>query len=153
MVLSDKFEIKIIISGTCKNLQEDKEGNYVAVIEYENNETRKQLCILGKDIHTTANRMCIKAVIESVKMLKKPCDINIITPTLLGFNSTKSPNTDLLFELKSLLCKGNHYFKEIVSSEFIKKIKPLITLYGNKLIDQQQIIIDKFDMNLSQKFL
>jgi ribonuclease HI len=50
-------------------------GGYCAILRYKNSEK----IISGNEPNTTNNRMELKAVIEGIKALKEPCEIEIIS--------------------------------------------------------------------------
>ncbi|MDR2635451.1 MAG: ribonuclease HI [Campylobacteraceae bacterium] len=50
-------------------------GGYCAILRYKNSEK----IISGGDEDTTNNRMELKAVIEGIKALKEPCEIEIVS--------------------------------------------------------------------------
>ena len=50
-------------------------GGYGAILRY--GDTEKELS--GQESHTTNNRMELKGVIEGLKALKEPCDVDIVS--------------------------------------------------------------------------
>ncbi|QOR62099.1 ribonuclease HI [Sulfurovum sp. ST-21] len=50
-------------------------GGYGGILEY--NGHRKEYC--GGEAHTTNNRMELRGVIEGLKLLKEPCDVEVIS--------------------------------------------------------------------------
>lgn len=108
-------EVNIYIRGICKNFGEGselKQGKYIALLEYQNR--HKQ--VVGTELHTTSNRMFIKALIEGLKLLKEPCVVNVYVPTSLGFDKpNKSPNKDLLNEVLEIVKDNSHSFNRIIS--------------------------------------
>jgi ribonuclease HI len=50
-------------------------GGYCAILRYKNSEK----IISGAEVDTTNNRMELKAVIEGIKALKEPCEIEIVS--------------------------------------------------------------------------
>jgi ribonuclease HI len=48
-------------------------GGYCGILQYKNNEK----IVSGNENNTTNNRMELKAVIESLKVLKEPCVVNL----------------------------------------------------------------------------
>lgn len=115
---------KIIIStdGACSG--NPGPGGYAAILRFGQN-TKE---IAGYEAHTTNNRMELRAVVESVKILKKPCDIIIRTDSMYICNGiacakersengwrTKSGarcvNSDLWKELHELGRTGHHRFQ------------------------------------------
>jgi len=50
-------------------------GGYGGILEY--NENRKEY--FGAEVHTTNNRMELQGVIEGLKLLKEPCDVEVIS--------------------------------------------------------------------------
>lgn len=64
-------EINLYCDGS--SLGNPGPGGYCGILIYENNEK----IIRGGEAYTTNNRMELKAVIESLKVLKQPCKINL----------------------------------------------------------------------------
>ena len=50
-------------------------GGYGGILEY--NGYKKEYC--GGEAHTTNNRMELRGVIEGLKLLKEPCDVEVIS--------------------------------------------------------------------------
>jgi ribonuclease HI len=78
-------------------------GGYCAILRYKNSEK----IISGSEADTTNNRMELKAVIEGLKALKEPCEIEIVSDSsyvtkgisewlegwvLKDFNKIKNPD-------------------------------------------------------------
>lgn len=118
-------EVNIFIRGICKNTGaylESNEGSYIAVLEFRDAPLKT---IVGRCKDTTANRMLLAALIESIKILKQPYIINLYTPTNLGFKS--SPNKDLLTQALDLVQVNGHQLNEKVDRKnqnyLIKELK------------------------------
>ncbi len=60
---------------------------------------------------TTANRCIILGLIDAVKLLKKPCKVNLVTSTPIGvvtvMKKGKGTNGDIINELLNLLKEKN----------------------------------------------
>ena len=69
----DKEEINIYTDGACKG--NPGQGGWGAILQYKNNVKE----ISGYAEHTTNNIMELTAVIESLKILKRPCFIVLTT--------------------------------------------------------------------------
>ena len=54
-------------------------GGYCGILEYERNGEKHTKTVCGGEAHTTNNRMELKAAIESIKVLKEPCEITLVT--------------------------------------------------------------------------
>ena len=50
-------------------------GGYGGILEFNGN--RKEYC--GAEVHTTNNRMELRGVIEGLKLLKEPCEVEVIS--------------------------------------------------------------------------
>lgn len=64
-------KVEIFTDGACRG--NPGIGGYGAILKY-NGHTKE---ISGSNINTTNNRMELSAVIESLKLLKEPCDVTI----------------------------------------------------------------------------
>ena len=82
-------------------------------------------------IDTTANRCIIIGIIDALKILKEPCEIKIVTSTLLGIKkwekNRKGVNADLLTELHLIAIQNTCIISfEALESEG-QKVKNLAT--------------------------
>lgn len=66
-------EVTIYTDGACSG--NPGPGGWGAILDYQGK--RKELC--GGDALTTNNRMELTAVIESLKALKEPCQVTVVT--------------------------------------------------------------------------
>ena len=115
----EKSHVVITTGGACKN--NPGPGGYGAVLRF--GEHRKTVC--GYDPQTTNNRMEIKAVIEALKVLNRPCDVTIHTDSQYICNGiacakereangwhtktgARCVNTDLWKELTEIKRNGQH---------------------------------------------
>ncbi len=76
-------KIEIFTDGS--SLGNPGAGGWCAILRYKNNEK----IISGGEENTTNNRMELKAVIEALKVLKEPCEINLFADSqyvLKGIN-------------------------------------------------------------------
>jgi len=76
-------KIEIFTDGS--SLGNPGSGGWCAILRYKNH----QKIISGGENHTTNNRMELKAVIEALKKLKEPCEIELFsdsTYVLKGIN-------------------------------------------------------------------
>lgn len=112
------FQVKIYTDGACsRNGDKNAIGGYGAIIICEGHEK----VVRGYAVGTTNNRMELTAVIEAVKALKKPCQIQVVTDSQYVINGTKSmrawlqkkdlPNRDLWIQLITVGNKGGHKMK------------------------------------------
>ena len=112
------FQVKIYTDGACsRNGDKNAIGGYGAIILCEGHEK----IVRGYAVGTTNNRMELTAVIEAVKALKKPCQIQVVTDSQYVINGTKSmrawlqkkdlPNRDLWIQLITVGNKGSHKMK------------------------------------------
>ena len=67
------FKVTIHTDGACKG--NPGPGGYGAILTYGENEK----IVRGYDCATTNNRMELKAVLEALKALKKPCNVTVST--------------------------------------------------------------------------
>ncbi|MDU4589924.1 hypothetical protein [Clostridium sp.] len=95
-----------------------KIGCWIVVLEYKG----RTKYLKGKGENTTTNRMIITGVIEAIKTLKEP----LYTHTYLGFKTKKSPNKDLIDELKKSIKDNEHILKEVVSQEKQKELAKIL---------------------------
>ena len=112
------YQVKIYTDGACsRNGDKNAIGGYGAIILCEGHEK----IVRGYAVGTTNNRMELTAVIEAVKALKKPCQIQVVTDSQYVINGTKSmrawlqkkdlPNRDLWIQLITVGNKGSHKMK------------------------------------------
>ena len=73
MKLKNNTIVEIFTDGACKG--NPGPGGYGAILKY--GENIKELS--GYDPSTTNNRMELTAIIESLRRIKRPCDIKIVT--------------------------------------------------------------------------
>ena len=64
-------QVEIFTDGACQG--NPGPGGWSAILKYKGNEKE----ISGGDANTTNNRMELNAVIESLKLLKEPCEITL----------------------------------------------------------------------------
>jgi hypothetical protein len=81
-IQNDNSEVvKIYSIGSCN--PQTRLGRYTALLQYKSN-----FKVVDGDLtNTTANRCIITGLIEAVKLLKKPCRVNLITSTAIGVES------------------------------------------------------------------
>lgn len=113
-----KCAVIIYTDGACsRNGSKGAIGGYGAIIKFGEHER----VVRGNAIGTTNNRMELSAVIAAVKVLKKPCDIQVVTDSQYVINGAKSmrawlqkkdlPNRDLWLQLIDAGNKGGHKMK------------------------------------------
>jgi ribonuclease HI len=74
LIFNERFELKKIeIFTDGSSLGNPGPGGWCAILRYKNNEKR----ISGGEEYTTNNRMELTAVIEALKALKEPCEIDL----------------------------------------------------------------------------
>lgn len=110
------YNVTIYTDGACSG--NPGVGGYGAILTCNGHERIVRGCC--KDI-TTNNRMELKAVIEAVKALNKPCQITVHTDSQYichasthdreWLTSEKRPNRDLWLELITVGLKGQHKIK------------------------------------------
>lgn len=74
----DSDVVKIYSTGSCD--ARTRVGRYTALLQYK----AHFKVVNGELQDTTANRCIITGLIEAVKLLKKPCRVNLITSTAIG---------------------------------------------------------------------
>ncbi|MFQ6848986.1 hypothetical protein ACV3OB_16065 [Clostridium perfringens] len=118
--------VKIYVRGICRNTgkyKEIKKGEYLAILEYKT----KTKIIKGENINVTTNQMIIQGAIESIKLLKEPCNVELYVTTNIGIKKfKKSVNRELLICLMELIEKNGHSLKEIVSNKRQLQLKELM---------------------------
>ena len=114
-----KTNIILSTDGSCKG--NPGPGGYCGILRYKD----KELEVAGYEPNATNNRMELKAVIEPLRRLKRPCNVTVETDShyvCLGIakvaewerngwklRSGATPkNVDLWKEYQSLTTKGNH---------------------------------------------
>jgi ribonuclease HI len=109
------YKVVIYTDGACsRNGAENAVGGYGAIIRYGQHEK----IIRGRHIGTTNNRMELTAVIEAIRALTKPCDIQVITDSTYVISGAKAmrkwlakknlKNRDLWLQLIDIGNKGGH---------------------------------------------
>lgn len=118
----DRLEVTLATDGACKG--NPGPGGYGAILQFKGHEHE----IAGYEPETTNNRMELRAVIEGVRALKKPCLITIVTDSQYVCNGiatararmsngwktasgSKVKNIDLWQELTDVGIKGKHKFQ------------------------------------------
>lgn len=110
-----RCSIVIYTDGACsRNGSKNAIGGYGAIIKFGEHEH----IVRGYAIGTTNNRMELTAVVEAIKALKKPCDVQVITDSQYVIQGGKSmrawlqkkdfPNKDLWIQLIEAGNKGSH---------------------------------------------
>ena len=113
-----RCSIVIYTDGACSNNgAKNAIGGYGAILKFGEHEKT----VRGYAVGTTNNRMELTAVVEAIKALKKPCDVQVVTDSqyvILGGKSMKAwlkkkdfPNKDLWIQLIEAGNKGNHRIK------------------------------------------
>lgn len=65
--------VTIFTDGSCRG--NPGPGGWAAILQYQN----KELIVSGHEPHTTNNRMELKAAVEALKALRRPCKVHIHT--------------------------------------------------------------------------
>lgn len=87
----------ILSIGSCNSVA--NEGYYTTVLKYNN-----KINILNDFVKTNSANVCIlKGIIEAVKLIKRPCNVYIVSSTPLGFSSKSSPNRSLCILIQQML--------------------------------------------------
>ncbi|HHY26722.1 MAG TPA: hypothetical protein GX523_08260 [Desulfitobacterium dehalogenans] len=99
----DSDVVKIYSIGSCN--PQTRLGRYTALLQY-----KSHFKVVDGDLRdTTANRCIITGLIEAVKLLKKPCRVNLITSTSIGVNKVikndKGTNADIVRILLNILAE------------------------------------------------
>lgn len=111
-----KYAVDIHTDGSCRGNRGP--GGYAAIIVYHG----KEKTVRGFDASSTTNqRMELKAVVEAVKALDKPCEVTVHTDSQYlctcskhnkeWFERIDRPNQDLWFELITAGLSGKHHIK------------------------------------------
>jgi ribonuclease HI len=66
---------KITLFSDGSSLGNPGAGGYAAILRFND----KERIVSGAEKHTTNNRMELRAVIEAIKVIKEPCEIDIYT--------------------------------------------------------------------------
>lgn len=92
----------ITIYCTASYYYDKQNGNFTICMVYNN----KSKNIIGQRNNSTANRLVVEGMIEGVKRINEPCDIEFVTATNIGIKNLanmKGPHKDLMTELNLLL--------------------------------------------------
>ncbi len=81
MQKQDRKQITLYSDGS--SLGNPGPGGYGGILEYKGR--RKEYS--GAELHTTNNRMELKGVIEGLKLLKEPCDVEIVSDSSYVINA------------------------------------------------------------------
>lgn len=76
-----KPEVSIYTDGACRG--NPGPGGWAALLEWKG--TKKEIC--GGEKQTTNNRMEMRAIIEGLRTLKKPCRVHIYSDSALIINT------------------------------------------------------------------
>ena len=115
-------EVSLFVRGYCNTINSDRPGMFVAMLT----KGSYQKIIDGTNKNTTTNRMIISGVIEAVKLLKRPCRINLFTQTLIGLKC-KGLNKDLIHDLLYLINSNHHALIETVTQERQKELQKILS--------------------------
>lgn len=110
------FNVTIYTDGACSG--NPGVGGYGAIVSCKGTER----IVRGRCKETTTNnRMELTAVIEAIKVLRKPCNIQLFTDSKYiidcsghdkaWLSAENRPNRDLWLELISVGLKGQHHIK------------------------------------------
>lgn len=127
-IAENKEKNVIIMSvGSCNTSL--KEGSYKAIMIYQNSHK-----VIRGDMKTnSANRCILCGIKEATEAIKKPSDVMIISPTLLGFGTRKSANYDICEEIIDILTAKKCNIKILTCEGMGFEIRNYINLLsGNK---------------------
>lgn len=129
--MESKSEVKvkvvnIYVLDTIK--ENNKDGKYDVILS-SNGKTK----VISKEVYKTSQyRVIIQGAIDSIKLLKEPCVINLYTTVVFGMSKIRNKNNtwkkilpvqktnmDLLAELQDILIKGQHEINNYYSSKDI----------------------------------
>ena len=123
--------VTIYTDGSClKNGSSAASGGWAAILSWRNKE--RELCG-GSSDSPTSNRMELTAIIESLRLLTKPCKVTIVTDSKYACNRMENLDTlqengwltskgcvplnvDLLMQLKAVTMAGNH----VIEWQYVK---------------------------------
>ncbi|MGG1678746.1 RNase H1/viroplasmin domain-containing protein [Neobacillus sp. NRS-1170] len=104
--------VLLVITGHQKIHEMNKPGSYRYLLIDEQKEVSLRLVNVSGLSNTSVNRSIILGIIRAVGQLQKACRIKLISNTTFGYKKMlaekKSPNSDLLKELKQLLLNKGH---------------------------------------------
>ena len=114
------YQVTIYTDGACsRNGDKNAIGGYGAILVFGDREK----IVRGNAVGTTNNRMELTAVLEGVRALKKPCEIQVVTDSqyvVTGCKSMKAwlkkkdfPNKDLWIQLIKTGNDGGHKIKVV----------------------------------------
>lgn len=74
--MSERIPVRLYANSTCiKNGTESSSGGWCAILRYG---TSHEKTLKGFESSTTQNKMALRAIIEGVKALSKPCEVTVI---------------------------------------------------------------------------
>lgn len=103
------FKVIIYTDGSCIPQDERKPGGYAAILKYGNH-TRT---ISGAQFHTTSQQMELTALIEALKMLRRPCEAVVFTDSQYVMKCAVgeykiNKNAHLFHQLDKVIEAGGH---------------------------------------------
>lgn len=116
------FQVILFADGSCRrNGTELAQGSFKTVLKYGQHEKE----LTGSADGVTSNQMELKAVVEGIRALKKPCQVAVYSDSTYVINGARSidewrdrdwkrkdkkpiANVDLWQELSKLIAEGNH---------------------------------------------
>lgn len=129
-------EVNIYVRGVVKNIDEDpyRIGEWVTVLEYN----KRFKMIQGTENTTKNGRAVTIGIIEGIKLLKEPCNINLYTHVIFFKRSKESrikdeykfrpigTHKDLLEELDKLITDNNHILNIYIGGKYQKELMKYI---------------------------
>lgn len=117
-----RINVTLSTDGSCSG--NPGPGGYAGILSYNGIER----VVKGSEAQTTNNRMELRAVIEGIRVLTKPCCVTVVTDSkyvMTGLANApewakngwrlksggKPKNVDMWQELAALTAKGNHTIK------------------------------------------
>lgn len=108
--------VSVALLGHQSVRDESKSGYYDYILKHEES-GRKIKVTSERTPHTSPSRAIAQGLIDAISKLRKPCHIKVYLKIYVGFKKmirgSKSPNAELLKELKNLILEKGHVIEEI----------------------------------------
>jgi hypothetical protein len=113
--------VLLVINGHQKSFELDKPGYYRYILLDEKTDKYAKVKASPYKPGLTATRAMVEGIIDAVNKLKHPCHIKLYAKTPFGYKimlkGKRSPNSDVLNQLRTLLLENNHVFEEFIETD------------------------------------
>jgi hypothetical protein len=134
--------VLLVITGHQKIHEKNKPGAYRYLLIDEQKEVSLRQVNASGLSNTSVNRSIILGIMSAVGQLQEACRIKLISNTTFGYKKMleekKSPNSDLLKELKQILLNKGHVLEEKINhadiSYWFNRYKMYEPLHPNRYV-------------------